>query len=501
MKTMAVLAGCILAAVGVAMAGRVVQPLLTMDGVIQADTSAQADRATYADGAGTATATNLDAATRTLVAAIAGGIISTSVPPTPTSVSFATNAAWAARLGTATNWVETDSNGTWQVTEITPPLVLVSSCASNGVFEYNGPPNGTTWSSVYQFAYDDSNLWRLEFIAQEIQHVTGTIAFHGVFPPYPASMVGIEDDTRDSWGSFVLSARDPVVTNRVRIATTNDFPGLPFVPIDDTRYLAALTNAAAFATAAQGSHADDWWNTKALYPQYPTVTGVVLSGLAPYTNTIAHALITTPTLDQVTAAGNMTTNNIISTNQSPSISAGFVSGRLRLSSGSSVTTMYIGVEDGGFFTMLSGTGYSWKFRGNQGNAIVASTAEVAAKLDLAGGVVGNLVVTNGFIIRNDDGMGGVYDLNLAPLEAGFTMYRGADSFRFEFNGARTVATDADIADCDPVGAADAVAAMFGGVSNTVANGICDMWYPVGVTQVVFHSASGSNVTLYLEVTP
>ena len=101
MKTMAVLAGCILAAVGVAMAGRVVQPLLTMDGVIQADTSAQADRATYADGAGTATATNLDAATRTLVAAIAGGIISTSVPPTPTSVSFATNAAWAARLGQA----------------------------------------------------------------------------------------------------------------------------------------------------------------------------------------------------------------------------------------------------------------------------------------------------------------------------------------------------------------------------------------------------------------
>ena len=267
MKTMAVLAGCILAAVGVAMAGRVVQPLLTMDGVIQADTSAQADRATYADGAGTATATNLDAATRTLVAAIAGGIISTSVPPTPTSVSFATNAAWAARLGTATNWVETDSNGTWQVT-VTPfySNVYVSAVfdSSPGAADYNGPPTGTTWTGIDDHAIDmnfvtwvDSYPWRLMY--------NGAFDVHSINDPQlgfwsangPFSLPGlIGAGGQSSSGSLRLDWA-PLVTNRVRIATTDDFHGLPFVSTNDTRYRSALTNAAQFAPASIGTLASN----------------------------------------------------------------------------------------------------------------------------------------------------------------------------------------------------------------------------------------------------
>ena len=197
--------------------------------------------------------------------------------------SSADNATWACKLGTVNAWTYTDSNGTWQAAATYPSATnnLIVVATADGIDPYDGPSIGAVFSNPVVWG-DDSTHWtsatypNVDFVWDDpasintwsMQTTDGKSWF--LSPTTGYAMPRSFDSTLTT-GGLVIDWQT-ATTNRARIATTNDLTGLAttgqlsaYVPTNDTRYLAALTNGAAFdqfgaAAAVSNVVAGTWSN-------------------------------------------------------------------------------------------------------------------------------------------------------------------------------------------------------------------------------------------------
>jgi hypothetical protein len=152
-------------------------------------------------------------------------------------------------------------------------IVLPAHLTAIGAHAFSGanivsitiPPNVT---SIGDNAFDESSLTCIKFLGAQPAMGQGVFAFTDITNVYALSGMGFGDTFYGLpvtlWGPRVASGvvvngttnLPSTVDGTIDLGTMEVGSHASFVTTNDARYLAALTNAAAFATAEQGTKAD-----------------------------------------------------------------------------------------------------------------------------------------------------------------------------------------------------------------------------------------------------